>query len=432
MDNYAPRLLDSVIQKYFRQLPALAIEGAKGVGKTETCTRLVTQTLRLDIDDGVAVLRGGIDALRAQEKPLLVDEWQRYPQSWDYVRRLVDEDQSPGQYLITGSAEPAGAVTHSGAARIVRMRMRPLSLHERALCSPTVSIGRVLDYAAGAGTDVARDFSVDGVTDFALSDYVTEIIASGFPGLRRYSGEILEVLLDGYIDNIIQKEFPENGVFVRRPDVLRQWMQAYAAATAGTASYQKIMDAATAGEAAKPAKTTTQAYRDALDNLWITDRVDAWLPSTNVFAHLGKAPKHFLVDPALACRLLNITRSQLLRGESRDMLGSQQSAVLGRLFEALLAQSLQTYAAINRAQLRHFRSRKGDREIDFIIQRDFAVLAIEVKLSADITDADVVHLNWLAGRLSGYQVQKLVLNTGSHAYTRADGVHVVPAVLLGA
>ena len=69
--------------------------------------------------------------LLSTEMPILIDEWQRLPQIWDLVRRAVDDGAKPGSFLLTGSASPEGLGTHSGAARIPLVRMRPLALSER-------------------------------------------------------------------------------------------------------------------------------------------------------------------------------------------------------------------------------------------------------------------------------------------------------------
>lgn len=89
---------------------------------------------------------------------------------------------------------------------------------------------------------------IDGQSPVKLEDYLREILCSGFPGIRSLSPRAQEAQLDGYLDNIVSREFPEQGQMVRKPDVLRNWMRAYATATAGTASYQAILDAATPGE----------------------------------------------------------------------------------------------------------------------------------------------------------------------------------------
>lgn len=91
---------------------------------------------------------------------------------------------------------------------------------------------------------------------------------------------------------------------VCNPVALRRWIRAYAAAVSTTASFETIRDAATNGQRGKPVKSTTTAYRDILERLWIIDPVPAWLPTRNHLAALAVAPKHQLADPALAARLV--------------------------------------------------------------------------------------------------------------------------------
>jgi predicted AAA+ superfamily ATPase len=243
----------------------------------------------------------------------------------------------------------------------------------------------------------------------------------------------------------VSREFPEFGQMVRKPDVLRNWLRAYAAATAGTASYQAILahsteplrgegsplDAATPGEHSKPAKNTTLVYRDTLESLWLIDKVEPWLPGGTSFKYLGKTPKHFLADPALSARLLDITPDRLLQGTGMEPLGSQEKTITGCLFEALTTLSLKTYALACNARLRHFRTSSGDHEVDFIIEKGKTIIAIEVKIAPTITGAELRHLHWLENQFTEYHVIKMVINSGPNAYTRKDGIHIVPLALLG-
>lgn len=423
MSVYKTRYLDSYLRDLFNELPAIEVFGAKAVGKTSTAEQLAAHTLRLDIQQAYEVAQGGIPVLRRLSKPLLIDEWQRFPPVWDHIRRLVDEDSSPGQYLLTGSSLPKSASVHSGAGRIVRLRMRPLSLAERQLDDPIIGVGDLLSESHDA---------ISGTTDITLPDYVRQILLSGFPAINQMSLRASRMQLNGYIENIIQKEFPEQGQMIRKPETLRRWLKAFAAATGSTASYQAILKASSSGEPAIPARDTTTGYRDTLDALWVTDRVEAWQPTVNDFATLAKSPKHYLVDPALSARLLSVSEEQLLKGAGREVLGPQPGSLLGRLFEALIAQSLQTYCLINEAELRHYRSVKGEREIDFIISRSESLLAVEVKLASSVSNDDVSSIKWLMDNYHAQRITGVVIYTGTYAYTRPDHIHVVPAVLLGA
>jgi predicted AAA+ superfamily ATPase len=421
METYQPRILDRTLQELAEELPAILIEGAKAVGKTSTARRIAVETLQMDNPVTRELVENSSELLERSAKPLLIDEWQRLPVVWDYVRRQVDQNNKGGQFVLTGSAMPREANIHSGAGRIVRLRMRPLSMAERGLTQPTVSLTGLL-----ADTAV-----IEGQSPVKLEDYLREILCSGFPGIRSLSKRAQEAQLDGYLDNIVSREFPEFGQMVRKPDVLRNWLRAYAAATAGTASYQAILDAATPGEQSKPAKNTTLVYRDTLESLWLIDKVEPWLPGGTSFKYLGKTPKHFLADPALSARLLDITPDRLLQGTGMAPLGSPEKTITGCLFEALTALSLKTYTLACNARLRHFRTSSGDHEVDFIIEKGKTIIAIEVKIAQTITGAELRHLHWLENQFTEYQVIKVVVNSGPNAYTRKDGVHIVPLALLG-
>lgn len=276
------------------------------MGKTATAAARAETTYTLDVPSELQVIQADPRRLLAGAEPILIDEWQLYPPSWDLVRRAVDENPSPSRFLLTGSASPSGAPTHSGAARIVPVRMRPLSLAERGIAA-SVSLAGLL-----SGSQPL----VEGRTEVTLRDYVEEVLAGGFPALRGLPGRAARAQLDGYLQRVIDREFPEQGLTVRHPDTLRAWMRAYAAATSSTATFESIRDAATPGVGNKPAKTTTIPYRDVLSRLWLLDPVPAWLPTHNKFKELGAAEKHQFADPALAARLLDVTADKLLSGGS--------------------------------------------------------------------------------------------------------------------
>lgn len=422
MRRYTPRVVDSELDELMDQLPAIALEGPKGVGKTATAERRVEVVYRLDDPSQRVVAQADPAALLEDPGSILIDEWQHVPAVWDAVRRAVDRGAEPGRFLLTGSAAPAEAPTHSGAGRIVRVRMRPLTIAERGIAKPTVSLRALLTGARPP---------VKGRTTVSLADYAREIVASGFPGLRDLAGRSLRTQLDGYLHRVVDRDFEEQGRPVRRPETLRRWMAAYAAATATTATYEKIRNAATGGEGAVPTRATVLAYRDVLERLWLLDSVPGWRPSRNHLARLTESPKHHLADPALAARLLGIDERALM---GRPTTGERvrDGALFGQLFESLVTLSVRVYAQGAEARVHHLRTYDGRREVDLIVESDDQrVLAIETKLSGEVTDDDVVHLQWLREQVGKDLLDAIVVTTGKQAYRRQDGVAVVPAALLG-
>ena len=421
--DYLRRVVENELDE-LRDLPAIAIEGAKGVGKTATATTRARTVYALDQPGQLEIVRADPTRLTRGERPILIDEWQRYKESWDIVRRAVDADHSGSQFVLTGSARPREQPAHSGAGRIVTVRMRPMTLAERGVGVPTVSIAALLS---------GDRPKIDGETSLTLDDYVEEILNSGFPGLRDLKGRALRASLDGYIDRIVEKEFPLLGFVVRNEAALRRWLTAYAAATATTASGETIRDAAIGSEGTKPARTTTAPYSDALEGLWVVDPLLAWFPSTGQFNRIVGPPKHHLVDPALAARLLNADHDALVSGQPIGPNIRRSGTLLGSLFESLACLSVRVFAEAAEGRVWHYRTKGGEREVDFIVEAsDRRVLAIEVKLSAVVTRDDTRHVRWLRDQLGDRFADGIVVSTGSAAYRDADGIAIVPLALLGA
>jgi uncharacterized protein len=423
MSDYIPRIVDGELDELLAALPAVALEGPKGVGKTASAERRAATIFQLDTQTHRQLAEADPTQLLKADPPVLLDEWQHVPAVWDAVRRAVDRNSTPNRYLLAGSMAPTSAPTHTGAGRIVSLRMRPLALSERELSTPTVSLRELL---SGSRPEVS------GTTDVRLADYAGEIIRSGFPGIRHLRGRALRAQLDGYVTRVVDRDFMEQGHPVRKPQALRRWMAAYAAASSTTTTLEKIRKAATGGEGDVLSKNTVIAYREVLTRLWIVEPVPGWLPSRSHLARLTQSPKHQLADPALAARLLGISEEALLSGDEPASAVPRDGTFLGQLFESLVTLSVRSYAQSAEAQVRHLRTYDGRQEVDLIVERpDQRILAVEIKLSSTVTDGDVAHLAWLKDKLGTDLLDSIVVTTGPHAYRRRDGIAVVPAALLG-
>lgn len=415
-EDYLPRYLDEELRELFTQLPAIAIDGAKGVGKTETAQRWVEHVLALDNPEVRQLIAADTVNQLTKYATTCIDEWQKYPPVWDAVRRLVDQ-QTPNRFLLTGSATPVSGVdTHSGAGRIASLRLRPLSLAERPSTSPSVFISRLF----------LGDAEISGETNFGLPDYAKAICETGMPQIFRASPRARRILIDGYIQRIIDHDIPEQGVLMRKPQNLRAWMSAYAAASSTTASYSAILDAASPGEPDKPAKSTTQNIRELLTQLRILDPVPGWTPTGTSLKRLTFGPKHQLFDPGIAAALTGTTPETLLSGNPGSM------ETFGQLFEALATLTVRAAGQAAEAKCYHLRTRAGEHEIDLILERyDGKVIAFEVKLATTVSENDLKHLHWLGEQIGKRLVERIVITTGQFAFRRPDGIAIVPLALLG-
>jgi hypothetical protein len=222
------RLIDDELDVLMPDLAAIALDGPKGVGKTATGLERAGTVLRVDQPETAIMLEGDPYSWIGRRPPILVDEWQRLPWTWDTVRRAVDDGAAPGTFLLAGSATPGNARTHSGAGRIVSLRMRPMSLPERCLVQPAVSLAELL---TGSHTPV------EGACDLKLADYVREIESSGFPGIRSLGNRARRVQLESYLTRALSRDLAEErGIQVRRPATLRAWAAAYAHASSSTST----------------------------------------------------------------------------------------------------------------------------------------------------------------------------------------------------
>lgn len=422
--SYLRRILDDELDRLLPHLAAIAIEGARGVGKTETA-RQRARTVHL-LDDPLAREALAADPRRilSAPTPVLLDEWQLMPAIWDVVRRAVDDGAPAGSFLLTGSAESSDHRLHTGAGRIVDLRMRTMTLAERGFETPTVSLAELL-----AG-DIP---SVTGETGRTLRHYVEAIVATGLPGIMGLPPDILSVQLDTYVRRIVDRDLPALGVGSRSRERLLAWMRAYASAITSTASYERIRDATTPGETNKPTRITTASYLAALESLWVIDPIPAWHPTNPALRRFGLSPKHQMFDTGIASHLAEQTSEPILAGASAGPLRGREGTFMGALFESQAAHDIAVYAQAAGARLRHFRNLGGRHEIDLIVQRrDGRVLAIEVKLSRSPGGNDKRHLLWLKETIGDQLLDMIVIYGGPTAFRGPDGVAVVPLALLGA
>ena len=430
MKRYYNRLMEPYLLDMMKEFPAIAIDGLKGVGKTVSTKRIATTVFELDKPKDFDQIINIPDILISRPTPVLIDEWQRVPPVWDYVRRAVDDGAKPGSFLLTGSISNTDTNIHSGAARIIRRKMYPLSLAERDIEKPTVSIAELFSATEPFTT------TISGKTDVSGKDYVYEITASGLPEFRNYTSDSRKIAFESFFENILSHDFRQQGIRLRQPETLMRWLRGYAAAVSTDAGYSEILDASTAGESNKPAAKTTIAYREALENLWLLDELMPWIEGESFFSSLKLSPKHYLADPALAAYLLGLDENVLTGGigwpPHAEKFDEKYGSIIGRLFEALVRLCLNTYTGVNNAKLFFAKTYKGDHEVDFILQKDSRVIACEVKFSPTVDISDGKHLRWFINKVGSGCRDAMIITTGGIAYRRKDGIAVVPAALLGA
>ena len=199
--NYKPRIIDNKIKEYLQVFGAVCVEGPKWCGKTWTSSHHSKSEIMIGDPAGnfqnrrlaemnPALILGG-------ESPRLIDEWQEVPQIWDAVRHRVDQVTEKGQFILTGSATPNHkGILHSGAGRIAKLRMRPMSLYEAGYSSGEVSLEELCNGKINP--------KITG--DVELKSIVEYIVRGGWPGSLNLTVEQAALLPVEYINAVIDDD----------------------------------------------------------------------------------------------------------------------------------------------------------------------------------------------------------------------------------
>lgn len=430
--GYLPRLIDSRLDFLLDTFGAVEVTGSKWCGKTWTSLAHSRSATRLD--DSIALSRASEapeTALRG-ERPHLIDEWQELPVVWDEVRRAIDVSANdPGQYILTGSTRlkvedeksDRREVHHSGAGRIKRISMWPMTLVEEGISNGKVSLlsmfeGKFEEAECDAGFEVG----IEAVAEWCCRGGWPANVGRSYKQAAETAGSHLESLYDVSI--------PRLGL---KPTTAKDLIDALALNLAQAATRKTLAkDMSRGDEDAIPARSTIERYLDALKRLFVIYEVAGWSAPLRSKARARTKPKRYFVDPSLAAVALHATPSRLMD----DM------QTLGNLFETLIMRDLSAFVSSYSGianELRYYRDQSG-LEVDAIMEVDGRWAGIEVKLSETKVDDAAKALLRLKKRASENPMARIgepaflavVVGTGKVAYRRSDGIYVIPAATMTA
>lgn len=411
-----PRVADGELAFRLAAAGAVLIEGAKAVGKTETARQQAASQIRLDIDDNDRdAAQVAPELVLNRPAPLLIDEWQVVPSLWNRVRRAVDDRQSPGQFILTGSATPRDDVNrHSGAGRFSIMRMRPMCLAESGRSDATVSLKALLNGTTQTASDPR----------LTIPDLADALTVGGWPAWQGRPIPMVSRVLRDYLTQISHVDVLSIAGQRRDPVKIDALLRSLARNT-GTEAAITTLAADAAGPGQSMDRETAGAYLAALERLMVVENQPAWAPAMRSRVQLRSSPKRHLVDPSLAIAALNGSPTKLL----------SDLETMGTLFESLVVRDLRVLAQPLDGRVFHYRDNKG-LEVDAVVScTDGRWGAFEVKLGASRIDEAAASLLAFAAKIDTSAcgepgVLAVVTGTGL-AYRRRDGVHVVPIGTLG-
>ncbi|MDE0138661.1 MAG: DUF4143 domain-containing protein [bacterium] len=413
---YLDRIVDAEVPVALGSAGAVLIEGPKGCGKTWTGQRFAHSEILLEERPDLWDIASQVPELLLDGvTPRLLDEWQRVPELWHLMRVECDRRGRPGQFILTGSAVPADELTrHSGAGRVSRVRMRPMSLTESGTAEPVVSLGGLLESQAFAAAE--SPVNIPTLVEAACRGGWPRLIGAPITEARRFTRD--------YLSDICRVDISAVDGISRSPTGVMRLLRSLARNVATTAGCRKL--ASETGGDVRVGRTTVKIYLDALSRLFVVDDLPAWNTHLRSRTSLIRSPKRHFVDPSLAPAALGVGPEQYL----------SDLAAFGFLFESMVVRDLRIYAQANDANVYHYRDTYG-LEADAIIETgDGRWIAAEAKLGGTSTIEKAAEaLLKLRDRVSKERAATLaglvVITGGRYCFKRPDGVAVVPLACLG-
>ncbi|MDR3206462.1 MAG: DUF4143 domain-containing protein [Candidatus Methanoplasma sp.] len=413
-DEYIKRIIDSYIKEYLDLMGALSIEGPKWCGKTRTSEEFAGSILCIDNKDQIDSLklaaRSGVRAFLEGDTPRLIDEWQEVPEIWDAVRFEVDRRRKKGQFILTGSsAPPEGSVMHSGAGRIARVTMRPMSLFESGESNGQVSLEGLFD----------SDRTIDGYSELKVDALAYAITRGGWPESVGEPRDRAPKIATQYIKALINSDFSRFDLVKWDPNIVKRVIESISRNISTSASREAIRRDVN-GAKGTVAESTIAAYINTMEKVFLLDNLPAWNPHMRSRTRLMRTPKWHFADPSIA--------AASLRASADALLADYKS--FGLLFESMCIRDLRVYADPLDGRISYFRDNNGN-EVDAIVELPGGKWgAVEIKLGGDRIDEGAKNLLKLERNIDTEYMKQpsflMVLTADRYAYRRPDGVLVVP------
>ena len=427
--KYFARVADKMLQERLEAFGAVLIEGPKWTGKTTTAEQQAKSVVKMQNPDKreeyLVTASTKPSLLLKGSQPRLIDEWQDAPVLWDAVRTAVDEAGGvPGQYILTGSnTVDKDQIYHTGTGRITRMKMYTMSLWESQESSGEVSVRELFDHP---------DYDIDGaVSKLDIPELIMAACRGGWPATLQLSKKSSMMIAKDYVNSVCDNDISSVDKKQRNPKVARQIMRSYARNISTLAKKNSILTDVTASGDIAISIDTLDDYIGALEKLFVIQDIGAWCPAIRSKTAIRSAPKRCFTDPSIVVASLGISAEAL----------ETQLKTFGFIFEQMCVRDLKAYTADLGGHLSYYRDRYG-LEADLVLHlEDGRYALIECKLGSREIEEGAKHLlelrrlirehNKVERQVSLREPDLLIVLTGGQmAYTRLDGVKIIPLACL--
>lgn len=380
------------------------ISGARQCGKTTLARELVNEDIDfITLDNSVYLQAAKTDPegfVKRQKKTLIIDEVQKAPELLSAIKQVVDENTSPGQYLLTGSANilSMSGVHESLAGRIKYIRLRPFTQGEINGVNPL--------YLENFFNESFKDGD-----PFVDKDVILSLaFKGGFPEPLRLDKEERRSWFKDYMTSLLEKDLKDIST-IYRMDKIKLLLEVSASWSG------KFLDINAICAKLGIQKNTLEGYLQALQTLYLVEKVSPWVNTD--YERVGKKSKFYMSDCGLMARCLNLNLSE-------TRLSPDQT---GKVVETFVFNELAAYMDVQNEKYRLFQYRdREQREVDFVIERDDgAILGIEVKAGTSLNDKSFKYLEWFKAHIAKDKpFVGIILYTGNKPIKFKNGMWAVP------
>lgn len=405
-----PRIAQSHIRTALRDTRIVAISGPRQSGKTTLARRFVARGriyLTLDSQPTLAAARSDPVAFIRNLDRAVIDEVQRAPDLLPAIKHSVDEDQRPGRFLLTGSANllTIRTIQESLAGRVEFVPLYPLSRSEQLRIKRPQFLASAF---RGKVPQLAESLSTDELLQL--------VTTGGYPEAMKRRGERRRHdWYRAYIKSIVERDLPEIADLAKPGQIPR--VLEISAQFAG-----QLMNLSEIGRSVRLDHKTVEHYLRVLEQLYLVQRVQPWF--RNELSRLVKTPKLHFVDSGLLAAM---------RGYSIARLRADRS-LFGTLLESFVFSELLKLSAWTdeRVSLFHYRDR-DQFEVDFVLENTSGqIVGIEVKAAASVTGRDFGGLERVASAAGAAFVQGIVLYDGEQTLSFGEKLLAAPLSALWA
>ncbi|MCR5662298.1 MAG: DUF4143 domain-containing protein [bacterium] len=424
MAKYLPRIVDNELALRLETFGATLIAGPKWCGKTTTGEQKAKSVIRLqdpDYRDGyLATAKTKPSILLKGATPRLIDEWQMAPVLWDAVRTAVDQRQEEGLFILTGSTSvDSSKIMHTGTGRISRMKMNTMSLFESEESNGNISLKSLFQNPS---------MDIDGITsELSIEELIFAACRGGWPAsiLRKTDTAKLMIAKD-YISNIQETDISTVDGVQRNPAWTGLILRSYAR-NVSTLAKKTIIHKDVSANADSMTLATMNAYINALEKLFVIEDIEAWCPAIRSSTTIRSGKKRGFSDPSIPVAVLGLSPDAL----QIDM------KTFGFIFECLCIRDLKIYSQALGGTISYYHDRY-DLEADAVLHlNDGRFALIEFKLGSKDIEDGARHLLEIKNLIMQYNAKEtqvplrepellMVITGGNIAYTRDDGVKVIP------